>query len=861
MAYVWTVTATTTDDATTYSFQNAATGAWIKAYTANGNMTLTTTESEKGEFTLLTTSSTNQFKVDNGSGTRWDGAENETYTAVSWKATDGSTDYGHLIEFFEVTENNSISITTWYPVSATFTQNGNTVATASDVYMPDGTTVFTSDVPVSANSTQYTFELADDATLIHIKNIRQGKYVGANGYFCAGYTYTLNQNDAKGNSTIFLQDGDASSCKLFNFSTLRWVSAPENSNSNTSLVTDKTSATTYAIEVNRTGSNTINDIAYYYTEALLWDGSGSNGWNDLNGSGVCAYSKTDTGSRWYTIPYNDTNETNLTANTADGVVTAFNEAIAEANTVYAGLAAGGLDGAADLKALIDDADAAMIGRTDFTTLTTNLNKKSSELLDANPKAPLYVTILTANGIYIAHDVPGYLPVSTTENQALKTAIDEANKVGENENATYEEISSAKSTLETAIDAMTALIAAQTASQTTIYTTGYYRISNNRGSLYYNSSNPDFIWSTGKNAFTGSEDDDEMLWGFIEKDGNYYLYNVGAKKFAGLGTGSYGVTWTLNEIDPVGIALNSASTGYPNVEILSTDGTHMSMSLNFNGPLISYYKADDGGVPMVFEYVKDADATIAKEMLEKISLEGIVNHYIAKVESFTAGDEIGKFSQTAINDGKSKLEAVKSTDGATRETVEAAYNDFLATFNKPEVGKVYTIESYHSTDQSRRHLYNNEGTLAVSQDADAYGHGNYQYWLFEDNNGTYRFSNTIEDTKIYVAAQSQSGILTIERDPNVYGCVNLYDESTYVMVLNSDSSISRASNPTHSSASGQFYITLAENATSTTVGISEITVGNGAVEQNVIYDLQGRRVMHPTRSGLYIVNGTKKLITL
>jgi hypothetical protein len=177
-------------------------------------------------------------------------------------------------------------------------------------------------------------------------------------------------------------------------------------------------------------------------------------------------------------------------------------------------------------------------------------------------------------------------------------------------------------------------------------------------------------------------------------------------------------------------------------------------------------------------------------------------------------------------------------------------------------------SYHTSGDQLRHLYNNEGSLTVSTDADVYGQGNYQYWLFEDNDGTYRFSNTIEDTKTYVAARGSEGTLTIERDPNVYGCVNFRDvyvnndtsTNTYVVVLhtaNSNGYIDRCSTPTYSTVSGQFYVTLAENANSITTAISEIAVG--AVEQNVIYDLQGRRVMHPTRSGLYIVNGTKTLM--
>ena len=315
---------------------------------------------------------------------------------------------------------------------------------------------------------------------------------------------------------------------------------------------------------------------------------------------------------------------------------------------------------------------------------------------------------------------------------------------------------------------------------------------------------------------------------------------------------------------------------------------MSVSNDYNGPIICYYAATDGGVPFIFEWVSEADANLQAEMLAKIDVSAVADTYIEKIEAFESGNEIGKFSADTKTAAINALKALKDDDTATLTTVANVYSDFLTKFNLPVNNDVYTIESYHTSDGSYRMLYNNWGTVQASATEAAYGRLNYRYWLCTLTDGVYKFTNSIDweetgsPTVTTLTAKSATGQITIKRDPNIYGCVNLWDSSTYVMVMNeattptvaaaaaaddevtagADSTspyyaIDRSTSPTVSNASGQFRITLVDGGSSVTTRLVE-TLAEGHASE-VIYDLQGRRVAQPGRSGLYIVNGVKRLI--
>lgn len=613
-AYVWTVTENSDG---TYSFQNLETGTWV----SSGVSTLTAEDGSIGYFTLESTDVDTQFKLNNGEGVRWDGNGGGNYPAVGWAGD------GHPISFYEVTDDNTTDVT-YYPVSATFTQNGVTIASATDIYLVEGSTVFTSTTPVSASSTTYNFELGEDVQAIRIKNIRKNKYVSATGSATAGYSLT--QLETADESSTILQVGDSESCQLFSPTTLSWIGTP--SGSGTSLVSDQASAPVYTFEVDRTGTATINATVYYFSEALIWEGSGTNGWNDLSGSGVCSWSKTDAGSRWYAVAYDDTEEVYLAANTAD-VCIALQEAIASATEIYAGAASVASVDQTLLSAVqtaLAAANAARIGFDDFDALTTTLNSAATALSQSAAILPLAQAVAAANEVLAAYPAaenptPGYFNATDEAYVTFTTAIQTATALVEANNTTD---------IEAQVEALNAAVTAFKATErpSEPYFTALYRIinSNGRGTLYFNEEANGQVYYTAE----ATEGDDNALWALVKDTTSatedVYLYNVGANQFISVSDEEatesegehYGEFWTFGE-KGANIALTPSAFGYPTLEI-STGETHLSISTYYAEPIITYYEAEDGGVPFKFEYVEDIDETVKSAIDSLLSDESAIS---------------------------------------------------------------------------------------------------------------------------------------------------------------------------------------------------------------------------------------------
>ena len=178
---------------------------------------------------------------------------------------------------------------------------------------------------------------------------------------------------------------------------------------------------------------------------------------------------------------------------------------------------------------------------------------------------------------------------------------------------------------------------------------YYTITNPRGSVVYDPDHfedqdgeeHEFLWST-------TELDKENVnhqWGFYEKDGEYYLYNVGKQQFASVTkTPAEGASkffsdgcWAFRKTPSI-VVLNAGEEEWvpaPAVHIQGTvsvedeygdtyDETYsMSISPSYVGPVITYYGINDGGVPMTFALAttqQDPEVTAAIE--ELLSGDGI-----------------------------------------------------------------------------------------------------------------------------------------------------------------------------------------------------------------------------------------------
>jgi hypothetical protein len=907
--YVWVATCVSADEGT-WQFKNELYGTYIACQSYSNNSYTIQLSDTPTTYTVTFTDSEAKVKDSENAEYAWDG--NYYGYLVGWKGD------GHPYQFYEVGEENGVDYCYY---------SSKTIVDGEEVHSSDKTLTKASDIasPVTTeNGITITSSVADDGSLaltgelkgidpitVTIKNKQGGVYVTATatGLTCSSATNTDDANKL----ALYPTSDDQRTFYIYSPTQKMFVTTIGYNTGTAVGLGDAPDAKLLVLGVESDHTETICDAAntgsFYY-----WN------WRSSN-VGTWQNSSSAVGSHWYTILSDDT----FAANTAEGVVDAFDAAIVNAQTTVETLQAVNVD-ASELQTIIAEAQAALIGRNDFAAITEKLTKKTEELLAANAKASLYAAISTASGIYIAHNTPGYLPVETTENVTLKEKLDAAQKVFDKEDATSTEISEATSALTEATNAMTAKIAGLSGSETRFYTGSLYRINNpvsDRGYIYYNSANDTYPWATSKTAYSGNSDDDAMLFGFIEKDGAYYCYNVGSGRFLGIGTGTFNTqspnkTWTWEVIEPAAITLtSSAKNSYPYLEISRGD-VHMSISNAFVGPIVSYYETTDAGVPMLFEYVREAtDDEIAKiqKLFEKDGqIEYFENAFAAMAENVnssaandgeTAGEstanenQLGCYSESTITAAKEAISAAIKAEGATSASVKAVYDNYVSQWNQPEVDAVYTIASYHSTGETYRYLYNNNGTLAVSTDEDVYGKLNYKYWKWskipvvtssdsassapaaadvdadeetdgtdgtdgtgetEDNTTyTYGFTNTIEDTTIYLAAKNNDGQnVTISLDANVPGCVNLYDTNTYVMVMNSGSTIDRANTATLDNASGQFVVTKVNDASSVTTAIREVTTEADATA-GAIYDLQGRRVSAPTHTGLYIVGGKTTLI--
>ena len=173
---------------------------------------------------------------------------------------------------------------------------------------------------------------------------------------------------------------------------------------------------------------------------------------------------------------------------------------------------------------------------------------------------------------------------------------------------------------------------------------YYTITNPRGSVVYDPEHAEDLDVNGNEFlwYTGELDKENVnhQWGFYEKEGNYYLYNVGKKQFASVTTTDPGAEgksffsggcWMFAN-KPAAVTLDAGDEEWvatPATRILGTvsvedeegnsyeDAFSMSISQSYTGPVITYYAENDGGVPMTFALAtstQDEEVTAAIEEL-------------------------------------------------------------------------------------------------------------------------------------------------------------------------------------------------------------------------------------------------------
>ena len=145
----------------------------------------------------------------------------------------------------------------------------------------------------------------------------------------------------------------------------------------------------------------------------------------------------------------------------------------------------------------------------------------------------------------------------------------------------------------------------------------YTINNtnsNRGALIYNAENPKYVWSSGKSGtFDASNANSQWVIYPTGTEGQFYLYNVGAGKFA-IPTGiaqSASNSWVFSD-NAVAVIFENQNDGTKKIKMASnpisgTNAAYMAVSNNYTGPIINY---NDEGGNFTITKVDGADASTA-----------------------------------------------------------------------------------------------------------------------------------------------------------------------------------------------------------------------------------------------------------
>ena len=296
----------------------------------------------------------------------------------------------------------------------------------------------------------------------------------------------------------------------------------------------------------------------------------------------------------------------------------------------------------------------------------------------------------------------------------------------------------------AYNTLIAAIATATATENINYTPRtdvYYTIVNARGSMVYDSSHSSSVDATNNNAeyvWYGSTTPDATnlnnLWGFIEQDGHYYMYNVGKQQFAAIGKGGYaGETWIFSDT-PAYITLDDGiadEIAAPKVRVRATVATTgnsytMSVSTSYTGPIITYDANGDGGVPMLFtESSVAVDPDITATMTAKV--EDLTPYFTALKNAIDACAEIpfgtGLNQYTSNNTYTDALSAANTTyenSSSTKSELQTAISNLESAvsslvLNLPSAG-FYRIQGKTSGNYLAAGMVNSKYAMNSATDA-------------------------------------------------------------------------------------------------------------------------------------------------
>lgn len=324
------------------------------------------------------------------------------------------------------------------------------------------------------------------------------------------------------------------------------------------------------------------------------------------------------------------------------------------------------------------------------------------------KAALGDAIAAAQALVDGAGVPGY--INSTAAATLNSAISPAQSVNEDPSGDY---ASAYNTLAAAIAEATVPANINYTPRTDVY----YTIVNARGAMVYDPSHSESVDNQNGNAeyiWYGSTNPDATnpnnLWGFIERDGNYYMYNVGKRQFATVGHGTYGSTWIFSNT-PAYITLDDGIADEivpPGVRVRATIVTTgnsytMSVSTSYTGPVITYDGNGDGGVPMVFAestYAIDAEVTsVIEALIEDLTpYRNALKDVIDGCASLGFGTGLNQYTANdAYTTALAAANAAYENEDATKSDLQTAKSDLESAIdglpiNQPAAGSFLRVRS-------------------------------------------------------------------------------------------------------------------------------------------------------------------------
>ena len=186
--------------------------------------------------------------------------------------------------------------------------------------------------------------------------------------------------------------------------------------------------------------------------------------------------------------------------------------------------------------------------------------------------------------------------------------------------------------------------------------------NGRGTWYYNSEDPAALYSTGKLGISVDTTDPNQQFAFVEYEGSYYLYSVGAQKFVNK-NGNY---TSLSDTPNHTITLD-ATTGttfnesYP--VVVSLNGSHIGVSNSYDYGIITFYNStDDGGNCVAINEVADAtfDSSDAIAAIQEYLNAEAAKEYVTAIEDF-ANDGVYTFISNRSDNAYMMYDANTTTD--------------------------------------------------------------------------------------------------------------------------------------------------------------------------------------------------------